>query len=473
MLTSQSTDTTNAAAERTDTRIGELDFELGLPSEETVTKLFDELDFQRACQAYIWALPLVSMAAWQRANYETFGAADCDIVIYRTYRDKLGILTPNATTPYIVSFVNLARTGPVVVDLPAGSNASGIPDFWQGSIVEMGQTGPDKGQGGKYLVSGPGQAEPQTGSDYISVRSTTVNIWPGFRALDPDPAKAQQWIDKVRIYPYSDRDNPPKQKFLTPGGKPWQQAPPRGLAYWELLSAIINQEVVQERDRVTMAMLKPLGIEKDKPFTPDARQKSILVDAAFVGESMAKANSFDKRFAGARYRPEAHWDYVMVWDATHEMPFYHQLDELGAYTYEATGTSAGMVTKTPGIGQAYLGVYRDTTGRAFDGANTYRLRVPPNVPAKNFWSLTLYDLETRSLIDNKEEIADRSSRMDLRPNGDGSIDIYCAPTSPPGLEKNWIPTVPGGAWFAYFRLYGPTETYFDKTFALPDIEKLN
>jgi hypothetical protein len=473
MATSQTTPASKAGTQTTSTRIGQLDFELGLPTERTVTKLFDEIDFQRACQAYLWSLPLVSMAAWQRANYDTFGARDCDIVGYRSFRDKLGILTPNATTPYIVSFANLAGTGPIVVDLPAGPNASGVADFWQRSVVEMGQTGQDKGAGGRYLVLGPGQATPPATQDYFTVHSATVNVWPAFRALDPDPVKAQEWIDNVRIYPYGDRERPREQKALTPAGRRWQQAPPRGLAYWELLSNILDQEEVQERDRVMMAMLKPLGIEKGKPFKPDARQKDILQSAAFVGESMAKANSFEKRFSGVRYRPDTHWDYVMVWDWTHETPFYHQLDELAAYTYEATGTGPGMVTKTPGVGQAYLGVYRDTTGRAFDGAKTYRLRVPPNAPAKNFWSLTLYDLETRSFIDNKEEIADRSSRMDLRANDDGSFDIYCAPTAPGGFEKNWIPTVPSRAWFTYFRLYGPTEAYFDRSFALPDIEQVS
>jgi hypothetical protein len=455
-----------------DTRIGSLSFERGLPTEDTVTKLFDALDFQRACQAYVWALPLVGIGSFQRAHYQAFDAGDGDIVTYQTYRDKLGILTPNATTPYIVSFVNLARTGPVVVDLPAGPNASGVCDFWQHSVTDMGQTGPDEGKGGKYLIVGPGQAEPPNTEGYIVVHSTTINVWPGFRALDPDPAKAQKWIEKVRLYPYSQRENPPQQKFLTPAGKTWLQAQPRGLAYWQLLSDIINQEPVQERDRIMMATLKPLGIEKGRPFQPDARQKKILEDAAFVGEAMAKANSFDKRFAGSLYRPETHWDYVIAVDWTAETEFYRQLDELSAYTYEATGTGKGMVTRTPGVGQAYLATYRDTEGHAFDGTNTYHLHVPPNAPVKNFWSVTLYDLDTRTFIENKEEIADRSSRMDLRKNDDGSVDVYFGPTAPAGFEKNWIPTIPGRAWFTYFRLYGPLEAYFDKSWPLPDIEKV-
>jgi len=214
-----------ARAQTVDTRIGSLSFERGLPTEDTVTKLFDTLDFQRACQAYVWALPIVGIGTFQRAHYQTFGASDCDIVTYQTYRDKLGILTPNATTPYIVSFVNLERTGPVVIDLPAGANASGVCDFWQHAITDMGQVGPDKGAGGKYLIIGPGQTVPPDAEDYIVVRSTTNNIWPGFRALDPDPAKTQQWIDKVRIYPYAQREHPRKQKFLTPERLGFRRSP--------------------------------------------------------------------------------------------------------------------------------------------------------------------------------------------------------------------------------------------------------
>jgi hypothetical protein len=337
----------------------------------------------------------------------------------------------------------------------------------------MGQTGPDEGKGGKYLVIGPGQSEPADIAGYIVVRSTTTNIWPGFRALDPDPAKAQQWIDKVSLYPYSARANPPKQKFLTPGGKVWSQSQSRGLTYWERLSDIINQEPVQERDRLMMAMLKTLGIEKDKPFKPDARQKKLLEEASLLGEEMAKAVSFDKPFAGALFRPNAHWDYVIAVDWTHETKYYRQMDELSAYTYEATATTKGMANPSVGVGQAYLGAYRDKQGHAFDGAKTYRLRIPANAPAKNFWSLTLYDLDTRRFIENKRESPDLSSRMELVKSTDGSVDLYFSPNAPVGFEKNWIQTVPGKAWFAYLRLYGPLEGYFDKSWPLPDIEKVN
>jgi hypothetical protein len=160
-------------------------------------------------------------------------------------------------------------------------------------------------------------------------------------------------------------------------------------------------------------------------------------------------------------------------DPAQDLPGYSQLDERAAYTYEAVALSKGMVSQTPGVGQAYLGSYRDKSGHAFDGAKTYRLRVPPNPPAKQFWSVTLYDVDTRSIVQNQEQIADRSSRQpDLAKNADGSVDIYFAPTAPKGFEKNWIPTVPGQAWFTYFRLYAPLEPYFDQSWSLPDIESV-
>jgi hypothetical protein len=133
--------------------------------------------------------------------------------------------------------------------------------------------------------------------------------------------------------------------------------------------------------------------------------------------------------------------------------------------------SVASITRTPGVGQTYLGAYHDKNGNAFDGAKTYRLRVPPNPPVNLFWSITLYEAETRVLLQNKQQIADRSSRMDMVRNADDSVDIYFGPTAPAGFEKNWIPTVPGRAWFAYLRLYGPLQAYFDKSWPLPDIEQ--
>jgi hypothetical protein len=284
------------------------------------------------------------------------------------------------------------------------------------------------------------------------------------------PAKAKEWTEGLRFYSYSKRANPQANKILTPNGKTCSQMQPRGMAYWVRLAEILNQEPIQPRDRVMMGMLKPLGIERGKPFEPIARQKKLLEEAALVGEAMAKSITFAKRFDGALYRPDTQWTYGFLGNPERKSEFYTQIDKRTALFYAGTGASKGMMIKMPGVGQAYVMATMDKNGNWLDGANTYKLHVPAVVPAKLFWSATVYDNETRCFIENKEDIADRSSMMDLRKNPDGSVDIYFSPKAAQGYEKNWIPTVPGKGWFTVFRLYGPTEAYFDRSWLLPDIE---
>ncbi|MQR00994.1 DUF1254 domain-containing protein [Glaciimonas soli] len=455
-----------------DTRIGSITLEKGLPAGAGDSKkLFDELDFQRACQTYLWALPIVSFAEWQHQHENVFGAKDGQLVIYDNYRDKLGILTANATTPYIMAFANLLRTGPLVIDFPAGPMAGGVGDFWQRSVTDMGETGPDRGQGAKYLLVGPGQKVTQT-EGFQVVQMPMNNIMFGVRSLEPDPQKSKALIAKLAIYPFSEREKPSTAQLLSPAGKSWNQGQPRGLAYWERLNSILQVEPVEARDRMMMAMLIPLGIEKGKPFSPDNRQKELLQQGAEVGELMAMNFSFNKRFEGAKYRPDANWVYVLeMKDPNQEDENNTQLDQRTAWFYEAVTASKGMMSRVAGLGQAYLGSYHDQHGNWFDGAKTYKLRVPPNQPAKQFWSLTVYDTRTRCLIDNKQGIGDKSSRMpELEKNADGSVDLYVGPTAISGHEQNWIPSIPGRAWFAYFRLYAPTEAYLDSSWPLPNIE---
>ncbi len=446
---------------------------LGLPADQATRQmLYDELDFQRATQAYLWALPIVSFAEWQHAARAAFGAGDTDMVVYESIKDKLGILTANATTPYILGLPDLSNTGPLVVEYPAGATAGGIGDSWQRPITDLGETGPDQGQGGKYLILGPGQ-KAVGASGYRNLKSPTNNILIGFRVLDPDPETGRQLVARFRMYPYAARKNPPPTRLLRPEGRAWSQVPQRGFAYFERLNEILQREPVMERDRMMMAMLKPLGIAKGIPFQPDARQRRILDDGARMGELMAQTKSFDKRENEALYRPDTHWLYVILLDPSQETESYTQLDERADYFYEAVTTTTGMVTTTPGVGQAYLGAYHDNCGDWFDGGKSYRLHVPADPPARLFWSLTVYDSLSRTLIDNGKDIADRSSRDDLAKNEDGSVDICMGPTPPAGFARNWIPTIPGKAWFAYFRLYGPLQPYFDRSWKLPDIERTN
>ena len=450
-----------------ETRIGALefthDFANGFPTDSSVQKLYDERDFQRACQAYLWALPAVSFTAWQR-GINGLGARNGQIVAILSYEARRGILTANATTPYYLGFADLSA-GPLIMSLPAQGVQGGINDGWQIAI-------PGSETPGTYLVLAPGQKAPDDVSGYIVRQSPTFNIFLGARLTDEDPTRAKQALAQLQMYPYAQRDNPPPMDILDVGTRSWSGTPPRGMEYWQRLDDVIQREPVEARDVFFHAMLRPLGLEKGKPFKPDARQTKILTEAALVGEAMAKANSADRRFAGSKYRSDAHWDFALQLDADNPTDFWNLLDERASWFYEAVGAGSAMAPKRPGPNSAYLGAYKDKAGGWLDGGRSYRLRVPPNPPIKLFWSVTIYDADTRALILNDQKIADRSSRMELRKNDDGSVDIYCGPTAPAGFENNWIPTVPGRNWFAYFRFYRPTEPYFDRSWPLPDFEEI-
>lgn len=443
-----------------------------LPAQESIAEVFDELDLQQATQTYLWALPLVSYAQWQYEHENVFGAKSGDIVFYKSYEDKLGILTANATTPYLIAFINLADTGPIVVEMPAGHVAGGMGDFWQREIGVLGEMGADKGKGGKYILLPPGNTE-KFDKAYTPIQSTTMNVFFGLRTLDADEAKSMETIKNIKIYPYSQRSNPPATRLVSPDGKKWYGGQPSGIDYWKRLHAIIQQEPVAERDRFFMSMLHNLGIDKGQPFNPTEHQIKILTEAAEKGELMAKANSFSKRFKDVKHWPDRKWDYVMVIEnARQAVDNYELLDQRTSYFYEAVTYSEAMITKTPNVGQAYLGSYVDSNGQWLDGGKNYTLNVPANPPAVNFWSITVYDIATRCLIDNEQKNADLSSRKDLIKNADGSVDLYFGPTAPAGKEQNWVQTVPGKHWFAYYRFYGPTEQYFDKSWKSGDITEI-
>src|SRR5271169_2296032 len=235
----------------------------------------------------------------------------------------LGLLTANATTPYSISFVNLAKTGPLVVEIPAGAIAGGILDVWQRPITDTGALGP---------------------------------------------------------------------KHIRPEERKWAGQQPGGLAYWEVVARVINEEPPLERDRITLATLVPLGIEKGKPFNPDARQKAILEQASNVGELMARANGYAKRFPGSTIWPGKHWEYSLYLKETdQEVPTHTQLDERASWFYEAVGVTVGMMGRTVGAGQVYLESSKDAAGKWLEGDKSYTLHVPKDAPVAQFWSFTVYD----------------------------------------------------------------------------------
>ena len=460
-----------ADVQKVPTRLGDLTLENGYPSRETADRLYDELDFQRATQAYLWALPAVGFKSLYDAQTKTLGAANGDIMFYRNLADKAGMLTPNITTLYAFSFWDLAKQGPMVVDAPDGLTAGGVLDIWQQPITDIGQTGPDKGKGGKYLILPPGSPDIDA-QGYLVFRAPSNQVWFATRGLDPDKAVAEATLRKFNIYGWDQRDTPAPTTFAEVGGRAWQSAQPDTLEYWKLLAELYANEPVAPRDRMMFGMLAPLGIAPGNPFNPDARQAKILTEAAKVGELMARTIAYDKRYEGSKVYSGKQWEYAVLFDLDQEAPDKNrvQFDERSSWFYEAIGMSAGMQGRIVGFGQVYLETSKDKDGNWLDGGKTYKLHVEPNPPVKQFWSITLYDNVTRGPLMTEQGAADLSSRKpDLVTNADGSVDVYFGPERPANAT-NWIKTTPGKGWFPYFRFYAATEPYFDKSWQLNDIE---
>jgi len=285
----------------------------------------------------------------------------------------------------------------------------------------------------------------------------------------------------VKAYKLSDTANPPKTKFIKyapkPGNKIALNTQPRDMRFWELVNAYVQKEPMADRDRFFYAWLKDLGIEKGKPFKPTAYQKEILRQALDVGMAMAQAISFNKTqnmFPTSLYAGDSGWEDAMAgMNPKIDLETYSMFNERTSYGFEATTTSAGMVSRVAGKGSAYLGSYYDADGNALMGGNHYKLHIEPNPPAANFWSITVYDIKNRLIIRNKIKRSDLSSRTEgLIKNADGSVDLYFGPKAPKGKESNWIQTNTGESFFVYLRLYGPEKAYFDHTFPMNKVKKL-
>ena len=243
--------------------------------------------------------------------------------------------------------------------------------------------------------------------------------------------------------------------------------------YWKMVHKSLNREPVREVDRYFVAMLKQLGIEKGKPFAPDARQKEILMDALLVGEAMAKANDHSKRLAKAHYRDGSHWEFATTsnWDSRAE--FYQQLDGSAAWFYEAVTNDESMHGQETGWGPGLHGRLQRCRRQLAGWRKELHASRPGQSTCGGFRSMTLYDVSTRAIIQNTLKKADQSSRQKLQMNSDGSVDLYFGPRAPAGKESNWVQTMPDKAWFPYFRLYSPTQPFLDQSWVLPDIEKID
>jgi hypothetical protein len=457
------------------TRVGDLKFERGYPTEETTRKVFDEIDYQRAVQSYLWAYPAVSFESIRLGVKRDLGLDYNQFAIADKLADAKGVwLTANDSTVYALTLIDLGKYGPMVIDVPPGAIVGLIDDYWQRSLTDLGLPGPDGDRGGKFLLLPPGYKGevPDTGYHVLQGTMNDYNVMVRGIAVKGDFAGAVQVVTKMNVYPWSEGTNPKAAKFVSFSGKVVDTLPPTGIEFWSRLSAFINNNPVHERDRFFMAMLKPLGIEKGKPFQPDERQRKILEEAARAGDAMGRVMLFEgeQRIEKANAFRGRKWNWVVLNSATGESENYSQLDERLHYTYGAIYTSPFIGSKKAGPGSEYVQAFRDKDGDRLDGGKSYRLRVPANVPAAAFWSLTIYDTATRSMLQNPSGDAAHSSYDKLKTNADGSIDLYFGPRAPAGRESNWTETVPGKGFYPMFRFYTPKEGVFDGTWKLPDVE---
>jgi hypothetical protein len=266
-------------------------------------------------------------------------------------------------------------------------------------------------------------------------------------------------------------------EFISGSGKAFNTIHANTSAFFEEIAEVVAREPVDCIDPELRGLAASIGIRKDHPFAPDERMAAILAEAAAVGNATARAIAFDTRDPGAFLYPGSAWktafvggDYRWLSDGGVDG---RDLDARSLFFYLATVNTPAMAWKLVGLGSQYAYAERDRDGQYLDGSSTYRLTLPAGVPAKDFWSVVVYDPQTRSELQTSQPFPSRNSQRDaLDVNPDGSVDLWFGPAGPSGHEANWIATVPGKGWFAILRLYGPLEAWFDQTWRPSEFERV-
>jgi hypothetical protein len=429
-----------------------------------------------AVDAAIWGMPIVSFDVMRQSYFRGAKAHYGDIMYWSRFSSwKNQTLTPDTSSRYVIFFTN-TKDGPIVVEVPPAGDAALVGtllDAWQVPLVDVGTTGEDLGNGGKYLLLPP-RYKGETPPGYIAVPSNTYNAMVILRVTSKseqadDVRGALAYVKQLRTYPFIAAGSAPEQRYIDMTDKLWDGVVRFDQSFYVSLARMVNEELSQARDLEMLGQLRPLGIEKGRKFEPDAATRAVLKQASQEVHTWFMERLVDY---GPRFWPNRKWDIPappiasetgFKWEAAD----YFDVDArgVGFFSFYAPPVKRGDSA-------LYLDTFLDARGQPLRGENTYRLRVPANVPAKQFWSFTVYDRETNSFIRRAARVGLDSYDEQIKRNPDGSVDIYAGPKPPKGQEANWIPTLAGKGWFPFFRFYGPDEPLIQRTWKLPDIEKV-
>ncbi|GAB17451.1 hypothetical protein GOEFS_033_00130 [Gordonia effusa NBRC 100432] len=470
----------------------------GYPAPDAREQLEDELFFQRAVQAYLWALPAMNMWAMKR-GLETVSGSGYNVMSVPEQRLKPTTLitTPNSDLIYGLTFADLSVTGPLVIEAPPKLQAL-LDDFWHrpltGPLIDgfqylgdVGIPGPDRGRGGKYLIIPDDYDGLIDQDEYFVFTSRTNGVFifaRGFFQSVDDLSPGVESVEGIIVRPYNGDAKPMTYQHVSE--VPVDALFTRNASYFDALADFVQSERVDRTDPYMHGVLAALGISKGTVFAPSDRQRTLLDHAARTAWNMAKtvAASYDEEDR-ARWWSDRHWVAHVKTDPD---DFMHTVldEEWRDRTTKHTDVDAklhmfvnhysistGMMSSVVGMGAKYGDAYKDSDGEYLRGENTYTITLPPNPPAGLFWSVTVYDAETAAGVDaDGQEYPSLNGMNDLDLNDDGSITLTVGPTPPTGA-RNWLRTVPGRGWFSLFRFYGPKQEFFDHKYKLGDFVKVS
>jgi len=440
----------------------------------TPSELTERALHRRAVEAVNWGIPAVNTDRMYLAMRSAGGDWNQIAIMPKLQNWKNQTLTPNADLIYLLPFINTRDAGPMVLEIPPaydGSITGSIMDCWQGALETAGPAGVDQGKGGKYLFLPPDymQSVPE---GYIALPSSYFENYALLRSVlrsgsVEDLAKAIAYSKRIRLYPLAQAANPLETKFVDVSNIVFDSTIPYDVRFFESLDRMIQNERWLERDKAMIDILRSIGIQKGKRFSPDTKTKEILEDAAREARAwlnLRLETSFPPYYEGRQWVVVASPETLETMPTFFETTDRYAVDGRGLMYYYAFASEKHL-----GAGQFYLFTLRDKAGSFLDGGKTYRVTIPANVPVKQYWSAVPYDRATHTFFRDVPHIGVGSQTAGLKTNADGSVDVYTGPTPPAGEDSNWIPTKVGSLFEFCIRFYGPEKALFDKSWKLPDV----